>query len=41
MLAKITEENLIQDGLLGRFTPILQSVANEALRKYSDAEACL
>lgn len=41
MLDDITESSLIQDGLLGRFTPILQAVAQEALTRYSTQESVL
>ena len=41
MLDEITESNLIQEGLLGRFTPILVAMATEALRRYTTEESIL
>ena len=40
-LKEITENQLIQEGLLGRFLPMILGVANEALRRYTDAESVL
>ena len=41
MIDDLTESALIQEGLLGRFTPMLQATAEEALRKYSSNESAL
>ena len=41
MLDEITESSLIQEGLLGKFTPILQAMAKEALKRYTSSESCL
>ena len=41
MLNEITENQLIQEGLLGKFTPILVKFANEALRRYTTPESVL
>ena len=35
MLDDLTESSLIQEGLLGRFMPILTSMAEDALRRYT------
>ena len=34
MLQKITEESLIQKGMLGKFLPPLEQIALHALQKY-------
>ena len=41
MLEDITNSSLIQEGLLGRFTPILKAVAAEALARYTSQESVL
>ena len=41
MLDEITESSLIQEGILGRFTPILQAIAQEALRRNTTNESVL
>lgn len=41
MLTNITENNLIQDGLIGKFLPMILTVSNEALARYTDREAIL
>ena len=41
MLDDITDSSLIQEGLLGRFTPILKAVAAEALKRYTSEESIL
>ena len=41
MLDDIVEQNLIQDGLLGKFTPILRSVVQEALTKHTQEDSVL
>ena len=41
MLDDITESSLIQEGLLGRFTPVLQGMAKKALKLYTERESCL
>jgi|LauGreDrversion4_2_1035121.scaffolds.fasta_scaffold26132_3 hypothetical protein len=38
MLHKITEESLIQTGMLGKFLPPLMKIANIAAMKYATAE---
>jgi hypothetical protein len=41
MLQEITENRLIQEGLIGKFIPLVLSVANEALVRYTDRESVL
>jgi hypothetical protein len=41
MLQDITEKQLIQQGLIGKFLPIILSVSREALTRYSTDEAAL
>ena len=41
MLIELTENKMIQEGLLGRFLPIIKSVAGEALERYSTQESAL
>ena len=41
MLDDITESSLIQDGLLGRFAPIIKAMAQEALNRYTTEESIL
>ena len=38
MLDDVTESSMIQQGLLGKFTPILRQMAEETLRRYSTEE---
>jgi len=33
---EITENRLIQEGIIGKFMPMVLSVANEALSRYTD-----
>ena len=40
-MKETTESSLIQEGLLGRFTPILRGMAEEALRRYTTEESVL
>jgi condensin complex subunit 1 len=37
MLHKITEESIIQSGMLGKFLPPLVKIATHAVQKYSNA----
>lgn len=41
MLQKINEQQLIQNGLLGRFFPLIQEVAQKALENYTGPESHL
>lgn len=41
MLQDITENQLIQEGLLGKFTPILVCFANETLKRYTTPSSVL
>jgi len=38
MLHKITEESIIQSGMLGKFLPPLIQIATHAVAKYSNAQ---
>ena len=38
MLHKITEESIIQSGMLGKFLPPLVKIASHAVHKYSNAQ---
>lgn len=40
-LQDIAENQLLQEGLLGRFTPILETFAKESLKRYSSPESAL
>jgi ribosomal protein S25 len=40
-LQDIAENQMIQEGLLGKFTPILVSFAHETLRRYTEPESAL
>lgn len=40
-MTELTENDLIQNGLIGKFLPMILAVVNEALLRYSDREAVL